>query len=231
MKWSHEEIEKLSPIQKQLQLDVEPLEGNSILVLCSATGEIAFLLGEKMKPGRIIGLELSEEMLHAAQKTAKQKHMDRIIEFHKAQKTRIPYPNESFHALVSEFIVFPTTLPTEIGQPEMTRVLTPGGKMVLTDVIVTRPVPQDLRTQLQNVGLDYLCEATKDDFPNWMDDAGLTHVEVIDFTPVVKKIWEQRQENAQSPAQRSAYRLLLDDREFRLGKAIFYIYVRGKKRP
>jgi len=231
MKWSHEEIDKFSPILKQVQLDLEPLEGNSILVLCSATGEIAFFLGEKMEHGRIIGLELSEEMRQTAQKTAKQKHMDRIMEFHKAQKTRIPYPDESFHALVSEFIVFPTTLPTEIGQPEMARVLKPGGKMVLTDVIVTRPVPEELRSQLQNIGLNYLCEATKDDFRTWMDDAGLTHVEVIDFTPVVKRVWEQRRESAQSPEQRSAYRLLLDDPEFRVGKEMFYIYVRGKKRP
>lgn len=229
MKWSHEEIEKLSPILKQVKLDLEPLEGNSILVLCSATGEIAFLLGEKMKHGRIIGLELSEEMLQTAQKAAEQKHMDRTMEFHKAQKTRIPYLDESFHALVSEFIVFPTTLPTEIGQPEMARVLKPGGKIVLTDVIVTRPVSRDLRTQLQNIGLDYLCEATKDDFRNWMGDAGLARVEVIDFTPVVKRVWEQRQESAQSPEQRRTYRLLLDDPEFRLGKAIFYIYVRGEK--
>ena len=231
MKWSHEEIAKFSPILKQVQLDLEPLEGNSILVLCSATGEIAFFLAEKMKHGRITGLELNEEMLHTAQKAAKQKHMDSIIEFHEAQKTRIPYPDETFHALVSEFIVFPTILPTEIGQPEMARVLKPGGKMVLTDVIVTKPVPQDLRTQLQNIGLDYLCEATKDDFRKWMDDVGLTHVEVIDFTPVVKRVWEQRRERAKSPEQRSAYRLLLDDPEFRLGKAIFYMYVRGKKRP
>jgi SAM-dependent methyltransferase len=230
MKWCHEEVEKLSPILKQIQLDLEPLEGNSILVLCSAAGEIAFILEEKMKHGRIIGLELDEEMLQTAQKTAKQKHMDSIVGFHKAQKTRIPYPNETFHALVSEFIVFPTTLPTEIGQPEMARVLKPGGKMVLTDAIVTKPVPQDLRTQLQNIGLDYLCEATKDDFRNWMEEAGLTHVEVIDFTPVVKRVWEQRRESAKSPEQRSAYRLLFDDVEFRLGKEIFYIYVRGKKR-
>lgn len=230
MKWNQVEIEKLSPILKQVQLDLEPLEEKSILVLCSAGGDVAFLLGERMKRGQVIGLELGEELLEAAQRSAKEKGLESIVEFRKAKKERIPFPNEVFDALVSEFIIFPTPLPTEIGQQEMARVLKPGGKMVLTDVIVTKPAPQELRTELQAIGLNYLCDATQDDFRDWMKKAGLTDVEVVDFTAVVRKVWEQRQDCDASPEQRRGYSLLLEDPEFRLGEAIFYIYVRGKKK-
>lgn len=229
MKWSREEIEQLFPILKQVLLDLEPLEGKSILVLCSAAGDVAFLLAERMKHGLVIGLELSDEMLEAAQRTAKEKGLETIVEFRKAEKKRIPLPDETFDALVSEFIIFPTPLPTEIGQPEIVRVLKPGGKIVLTDVIVTKPAPQELRTELRTIGLDYICDGTQLDFREWMRNAGLTDVEVIDFTPVARKVWEQRRDRDKSLKRRKGYSLLLEDPEFRLGQAIFYIYVRGKK--
>jgi SAM-dependent methyltransferase len=229
MKWSRAEIEKLSPILEQMQVDLRPLEGKSVLVLCSSTGDVALWLGERMKHGQVIGLELGEELLEAARRAAKEKGLESIVEFRKAEKEHIPLPDETFDALVSEFIIFPTPVPTEIGQPEMARVLKPGGKMVLTDVVVTKPVPQELRAELQAIGLDYLCEGTQDDFQDWMEEAGLTDVEVIDFTPVVRKIWEQRRDRDTLPERRRGYSLLLKDPEFRLGEAIFYIYVRGKK--
>jgi hypothetical protein len=62
-----------------------------------------------------------------------------------------------------------------------------------------------------------------------MEEAGLVNVEVLDFTPVVREVWEQRQGRDASPRRRRGYFLLLEDPEFRLGEAIFYIYIRGKK--
>lgn len=230
MKWSQVETEKLSPILKQVQSDMEPLEEKSILVLCCAGGDVAFLLGKRMKSGHIIGLELSEELLETAQRSAKEKGLEGIVEFRKAKRAHIPLPDGMLDALVSEFIIFPTPLPTEMGQQEMTRVLKPGGKIVLTDVIITKPAPQKLRTELQTIGLDYLCDGTIDDFRDWMKEAGLTDIEFIDFTPVVKEVWKQRRNIDASPERQRGYSLLLEDPVFRLGEAIFYIYVRGKKK-
>ena len=229
MKWEQEEIKTLSPILKQLRADLAPLEGKRVLVLCSAAGDVAFYLSESIGQGEIVGLELNDALLGRARDMARHKGLDKVVCFQKAEIDRIPLPDETFDALVSEFIVFPTPMPTQIGQPEMARVLKPGGKMVLTDVIATKPLPQGVRDALQGVGLDYLCDATPDDFKSWMVEAGLTGVGVLDFTPVVRKVWEQRQAKASSPQHRSGHAFLLDDLESGLGKAVFYIYVRGKK--
>ena len=164
MKWTQSEIKQLSPLLEQVQADLEPLEGENILVLCSAAGEIAFWLGEKVKHGKVTGVELSQELLDVARSSARRKGLENIVEFQPTEKTSIPLPNATFDGLVSEFIVFPTPTPTEIGQPEMARVLKAGGKMVLTDVIVIKPVPQPIRNELQAIGLDYLCDGTQDDW-------------------------------------------------------------------
>jgi len=231
MKWSQEEIRKLSPILEQMRADMDPLEGKSILVLCSAEGDIAFWLGEKMKSGMVIGLELCDELLKAAQARAIEKKLDSLVKFQKAEKDHIPFPSETFDALVSEFIIFPTSVPTQIGQPEMARVLKPSGKMILTDVIVTKCLSEEKRAGLRAIGLDYLCEGTQKDFQNWMKDANLVNIEILDFTPVVRQVWEQRRDKDASSDRQKGYSILFEDSEFRLGKGVFYIYVRGEKKP
>jgi len=231
MRWNQEEIEKLSPILEQMQADLEPLDGKSILVLCSAEGDIAFWLGRRIKNGLVVGLELCNELLKAAQVQAIEKRLENLIKFQKAEKDHIPFPGETFDALVSEFIIFPTSVPTQIGQPEMARVLKPSGKMILTDVIVTKSLSEEKREELRAIGLDYLCEGTQNDFQNWMKDANLVNVKILDFTPVVRQVWEQRQDKDASSDRQKGYSILLEDSEFRLGKGIFYIYVRGERKP
>jgi len=229
MKWSQAEIEQLSPILERVQTDLGSPGGRDILVLCSAGGDVAIWLAQRLKPARVVGLELDETSLQVAQRLAEATGLTATVEFRKAEKTRVPFPNDTFDALVSEFIVFPTPAPTEIGQREMARVLKPGGKMILTDVIVTRLVPAELRAELQAIGLDYLCDATVDDFLGWMKMAGLTEVEVMDLTPVVEKVWRGRRERDAGSERGRGYSLLLEDAEFGLGKAIFYVYIRGTK--
>jgi signal recognition particle subunit SEC65 len=112
----------------------------------------------------------------------------------------------------------------------MARVLKPRGKMVLTDVIVTKPLTEETKDALKAIGLDYLCEATPDDFREWMQNAGLVNIEILDFTPLLRKVWERRREGDASAGREPGYFTLLEDPAFRLGEAIFYIYVWGQKR-
>ena len=177
-------------------------------------------------PAQVVGLELDETLLMRAASWAWNAHLGEVVSFQKAELERIPLPDESFDALVSEFIVYPTPTPTQIGQREMARVLKRGGKMILTDVIVTQPVAQETRQALQKVGLDYLCEATQDDFRDWMTDAGLVEVEVLDLTPVVRTVWEMKWAHDPAPEHREGYEWLLEQG---LGKVLFYVYVKGKK--
>lgn len=231
MKWSGGELERLSPILERISEDLAPLEGKKILVLCSARGDVALWLGERVgSTGKVIGLELREELLELAGRRARGSGLEGVVEFRKADEYKIPFPRGAFDGLVSEFILFPTPVVTNIGQPEMARVLKPGGKMVLTDVIVTEPLPDEAEEKLRSIGLDYLCKATQEDFLNWMEEAGLIDVKLLDFTPLLRRVWQERRNGDRVPEHQEGYSLLLDDPKFRLGRAIFYIYIRGVKR-
>lgn len=229
MKWSRSEIEHLLPILEQVSSDLATLDGKKVLVLCSGTGEVAFWLGEMMEQGKVTGLELDREALAVARRAAHEMGLESVVEFQAAEKQHIPLPDSSMDGLVSEFIVYPTSTPTEIGQPEIARVLAPGGKMILTDVLVSRPLPQEVRNELQTIGLDYLCNGTQEDFKSWMTGAGLVNVEVLDLTSTVRKVWEDRREADRAAVHQTGYAYLLDNFKYGLGGAIFYIYVRGEK--
>jgi arsenite methyltransferase len=229
MKWNRSEIDRLSPILEQISADLVPVDGKRILVLFSAVGEVAFRLAEMMETGKVTGLELDQESLELSRRAAHEMGLEDMVEFLPTEKDHLSVDDTSFDILVSEFIVYPSSSPTEIGQAEMARVLVPGGKMALTDVIVTKPLPPEVRRELTQVGLDYLCEATQSDFRRWMTDAGLVNVQVTDLTSTLREVWDSRRETDLSTSHQRGYAYLLDDRNFSLGKGIFYIYVRGEK--
>lgn len=228
-KWTKQELKALQPVLERMAQDARPLEGKKVLVLCSAAGDVAFWLAKQIGNGKVSGLELNDALLAQAQAQARRRGLTDRVEFHRAEMHRIPFLDEAFDAVISEFIIYPTPEPTLIGQPEMARVLKAGGCMLITDVIVTKPLPEDARAALRAIGLDYLCEATADDFQKWMSEAGLIDVAIHDWTPLLRGIWERRRALDLQPEHQAGYALLLEDEKLRLGEAIFYIYVRGRK--
>jgi ubiquinone/menaquinone biosynthesis C-methylase UbiE len=90
MQWSESEIKELSPILEQLEDDLGPIDGKSLLVLCSAAGQIPFWLAERMIQGHILGIELNHELLKSAQRMAKKKQLLHLIEFRETEKTCLP---------------------------------------------------------------------------------------------------------------------------------------------
>lgn len=229
-RWSEEDLGELEAILQRIEGALRPLRGKNILVLCCGAGQVALRLARKMAgSGQVVGLDLSDDLLETARRQAKAQGLEGVVQFQKAEKHRIPFPDGTFDALVSEFIVYPAPLITEIGQPEMARVLKPGGKMILTDVIVTKPLGEETRDALKTIGLDYLCEGTPEDFHGWMEDAGLVNIEALDFTPLLRKVWGGRRERYASPGRETGYFTLLEDPALQLGEAIFYIYVQGEK--
>jgi hypothetical protein len=98
-------------------------------------------------------------------------------------------------------------------------------------VLVTRSLPPPIRQQFAAIGLDYLCEGTIKDFQHWMSAAGLVNIQVQDLTPTFRKVWEDRWAADFSDTHEAGYTHLLEDRQFGLGRAIYYIYVHGEVPP
>jgi SAM-dependent methyltransferase len=205
MHWSRTEIERLSPILEQLSADLAPVDGKQVLVLGSATGEVAFWLAEMMEQGKVIGLEPDPESLEISRHAAHEMGLENIVEFLPGEKQRIPLPAASTDVLVSEFIVYPSSAPTEISQVEMAR------------------------EAFQFIGLDNLFKATWADFRSGMESAGLVNLHYIDLTPTLRNLWENRRSADPATLHQAGYAYLLDDPEISLGHGVFYLYLSAEK--
>jgi ubiquinone/menaquinone biosynthesis C-methylase UbiE len=231
MKWNHNEIDRLSPILEQISADLAPVDGKSILILGSAAGEVALRLAEMMEVGKVSGVELDPDALELARRSAHEMGLEGLVEFLPVEKNKLPVEDGTYDALVSDLIIYPTSSPTDIEQVEMVRCLKPGGRMIITDVLVCVQFDERTREELAMVGLDYLRNVTLDEYKAWLQGAGLINVKVDNVTETLRPVWEARQEADHSTSHVRGYELLLDDPITRLGKGIFYIYAMGNKPP
>lgn len=89
--------------------------------------------------------------------------------------------------VLSEFIVNPTTMETDIGQPEMARVLKKGGNILITDLVITQP-DKNILEELKKIGVLYICKATIYDLKKWMKEAGLINIKIKDLSKLFAKV-------------------------------------------
>jgi demethylmenaquinone methyltransferase / 2-methoxy-6-polyprenyl-1,4-benzoquinol methylase len=130
--------------------------GDRVLDVCCGTGDLAFALARLVGPdGRVVGCDFSERMLELARRKEEDARLGRLeavagngagaglapIEFEWADALDLPYAEESFDAVTVGFGVR-NLADLERGLAEMTRVLRPGGRLVILEI--TQPSRQPL---------------------------------------------------------------------------------------
>ena len=102
-----------------------------ILDIATGTGDFAIMLS-KLKPKKIIGLDISKGMLDVGIKKIKEKNLEGLIEMVLADSEKIPFENDSFDAITVGFGVrnFENL---DKGLQEIHRVLKPNGIFVVLE--------------------------------------------------------------------------------------------------
>ena len=114
--------------------------GDSALDVCCGTGDLAVELRRRVGPsGRVVGCDFSEAMLELARDKVDGLGLS-DVEFEWADALDLPYGDESFDAATVGFGVRNLAdLPRGIG--ELTRVLRPGGRLVILEITRPRRAP------------------------------------------------------------------------------------------
>jgi demethylmenaquinone methyltransferase / 2-methoxy-6-polyprenyl-1,4-benzoquinol methylase len=114
--------------------------GCDALDVCCGTGDLALELRRQIGPdGRVVGCDFSEPMLELARR--KSGDEDLPVEFGWADALELPYGDASFDAVTIGFGAR-NLADLEHGISEMTRVLRPGGRLVILEI--SRPQRQPL---------------------------------------------------------------------------------------
>jgi len=104
---------------------------SEILDVATGTGDLAMAVA-KINPRKIIGIDISEQMLDVGRAKLIKANSGNLISFQQADAEQIPFPDNSFDAITVAFGVrnFENL---ELGISEMRRVLRPGGWMYILE--------------------------------------------------------------------------------------------------
>ncbi len=104
-----------------------------ILDVGSGTAELALLMGEVITSGRIVGVDLSREMLRIGREKIRARGLEGVIDLRLGNAVRLEFDDGEFDVVTSGFVLRNVAdLPCAL--KEMARVTRPGGRVVCMEL-------------------------------------------------------------------------------------------------
>ena len=154
------------------------VDGEVVVDLGSGGGIDCFLAARRAGPsGRVIGVDMTPEMLHLARSNAEAGGYTNV-EFRLGEIEHLPVADSTADLIISNCVVNLSPDKPQVLR-EALRVLRPGGRLMISDLVLTAALPDGLE---RNLALLTGCIAGAmllDDFLAAMQEAGFTRVEVI----------------------------------------------------
>jgi SAM-dependent methyltransferase len=152
-------------------------EGETVLDLGSGGGIDVLLSAKRVGPtGKAYGLDMTDEMLQLANEN-KARAGAANVEFLKGEIEHIPLPDASVDVIISNCVVNLSGDKPQVLR-EAFRVLKPGGRFAVSDVVVRGELPADVR---RNMELWVGCVAgalEENEYRSLLADAGFTGIDL-----------------------------------------------------
>ncbi len=122
-------------------------EGEVVLDLGSGAGIDCFLAAKQVgSSGRVIGVDMTAQMLEKARVNA-EKGGYQNVEFRLGEAEHLPVADSSIDLIISNCVINLVPNKQQVFH-EMMRVLKPGGRFMVSDIVLTKPLPTVLAEDL-----------------------------------------------------------------------------------
>ncbi len=153
-------------------------EGETVLDLGSGAGFDCFLASQAVgKEGRVIGVDMTEEMLERAAANAKKGGYGNV-EFRRGEIEALPVEDGAVDAVISNCVI--NLVPDkDKAFREAFRVLRPGGRLMVSDIVLQRSLPNFVKESIQAYVGCLARAVSKERYLDAIAGAGFEEIDVI----------------------------------------------------
>ena len=160
-------------------------EGDTVLDLGSGAGFDAFLAVRKVgEQGRVIGVDMTEEMVNKAQDTAV-KHGFKNVEFRLGDIEKLPVEDTSVDIIISNCVINLAPDKDKVFK-EAFRVLKNGGKMFVSDIVLLGELTEEQKNNPKLISGCVAGALPKEEYLEKIKKAGLK-VEILNENKDISK--------------------------------------------
>jgi arsenite methyltransferase len=160
-------------------------EGDTVLDLGSGAGFDAFLAAEKVgKTGKVIGVDMTQEMIDKARENAKKYGHDNT-EFISGDIEDLPLDDKSIDIIISNCVINLAPDKSKVFK-EVCRVLKPDGRMFASDIVLLEELSEEQRKDSKLISSCIGGALLKEDYINKIKEAGLTFKILHEDTQISK---------------------------------------------
>jgi ubiquinone/menaquinone biosynthesis C-methylase UbiE len=154
-------------------------EGETVLDLGSGAGFDCFLAAQKVgKNGKIIGIDMTPEMVGRATENAKRGNY-KNVEFRVGEIENLPVNDNSVDVVISNCVINMSPEKERVFR-EALRVLKPGGRLMVSDIVLLKPLPESIVKSIEAY-IGCLAGAIgKESYLQAIKSAGFQEVKIID---------------------------------------------------
>ncbi len=156
-------------------------EGETILDLGSGAGFDCFLAANKVgKKGRVIGIDMTPEMIEKARENAKKGKYENV-EFRLGEIENLPAADNSVDAIISNCVINLAPDKRRVFM-EAFRVLKPGGRVMISDIVLLKELPDFIKNSIEAYIGCVSGAIMRDEYIEAIKAAGFQEVRIIDET-------------------------------------------------
>lgn len=152
--------------------------GERVLDLGSGAGFDCFLAAKKVGPeGKVIGVDMTPEMLDKARKNAKKGGYGNV-EFRLGEIENLPVADGSVDVIISNCVINLAPNKARVFE-EAFRVLAPKGRLMVSDIVLLKPLPESIKENVEAYAGCIAGAEIKDKYLELIRQAGFSDVKVL----------------------------------------------------
>jgi len=156
--------------------------GETVLDLGSGAGFDAFLASRKVGPqGKVIGVDITSEMLIKARSNAEKGGFTNV-KFIKGDIENLPVGDSSIDVVISNCVINLAPNKMKVFK-EVYRVLKMGGRLMVSDVVLAKPLPENIRNDKELLVGCISGAILKQDYLDLLSKVGFADITILKETP------------------------------------------------